>query len=66
MSNPPPPRGLYCPDCRGVRLTVTDTTRPAPGVRIRYRSCSACGCKLKTREVVVRVYPKPAKTQAGD
>lgn len=51
------PKGLFCPECRGVRLTVTDTTKPVAGVRIRYRVCSACGCKLKTREVVVKVTP---------
>jgi len=56
------PKGLHCPGCKGFRLTVTDTVKPAAGVRIRYRCCSACGTRIKTREVIVHVYPaKPAK-----
>ena len=55
----PGPRGLYCPDCRGVRLTVTSSSRPCAGVKIRYRKCSACGLRLKTREIVVRLGDDP-------
>lgn len=53
MSDLPKPKGLYCPTCHGVRLTVNSSTRPAPGVKVRYRACSACGHRFKTREVVV-------------
>ena len=48
------PRGLFCPDCGGVRLTVVSSRRPCPGVKIRYRKCSACGVNLTTREVVIK------------
>ncbi len=52
--NPPKPKGLYCPQCRGVRLTVVKTVLPCPGVRIRYRKCSTCNAKIKTTETVNR------------
>jgi len=52
---PSKPTGLYCPECRGFRLTVADTTRPAPGVVVRYRTCTACGCQVKTTERVTKV-----------
>lgn len=57
----PTPKGLYCPTCRGVRLTVTHSQRPAPGVRIRYRRCTACGSRVKTRETIVLVTSAPLK-----
>ena len=58
MPETPNPKGLHCPDCKGVRLTVHSSYRPCPGVKIRYRVCSACGARLQTREVVVRPRPK--------
>lgn len=51
----PNPKGLYCPACRGVRLTVAASRCPCPGVRVRYRRCTTCGAHLVTREIVVRV-----------
>lgn len=54
MPKSPNPMGLYCPDCRGVRLTVVSSKRPCPGVKVRYRRCSACGLRLTTREVVTQ------------
>lgn len=50
-----PTTGMHCPDCRGRRLFVTDTTRPAPGMVARYRECTACGYRVKTVERVARV-----------
>ncbi|VTU02447.1 : Ogr_Delta [Gemmataceae bacterium] len=49
----PNPKGLYCPNCRGVRLTVSSSKKPAPGIKVRYRRCSTCGHRFSTREVVV-------------
>ena len=58
----PAPKGLYCPSCRGVRLTVRVIyKRRATGVYIRYRECSACGCRFKTREHFVHVTRRPKK-----
>jgi len=48
------PMGLFCPYCHGARLAVVSVSRPCPGLKVRYRKCSACGCRLTTREVVVR------------
>ena len=55
---PPAPsvKGFTCPDCRGVRLFVYRTRRPAAGRIVRYRQCSACGFRLVTEE---RVRPAP-------
>lgn len=58
MSDTPKPKGLHCPNCCGVRLTVLSSYRPVAGVKIRYRECSACGEPVKTREVVVRGRPR--------
>lgn len=55
------PRGLYCPHCHGIRLMVSATKRPQPGVKIRYRQCSACGTKVKTTERITTVYKPVAK-----
>lgn len=58
---PESPKGIYCPSCRGVRLAVYCTKRPCPGIRIRYRRCSACNTRVKTKEVVIAFVPaKPA------
>lgn len=46
-------KGIFCPNCCGVRLTVVASRRPSPGVKIRYRKCVACEEPLTTREVVV-------------
>jgi hypothetical protein len=64
QSQPAPagnPRGLFCPVCRGVRLTVRNTKHPCAGVRIRYRVCTACETVLSTREVVVKVHRRGKK-----
>ena len=53
--SPGNPRGLYCPSCRGVRLTVRHTKTPCPGVKVRYRKCTTCERILKTQEVVVKL-----------
>lgn len=60
-----PPLGLYCPDCRGVRLMVVCTKKPCPGLRLRYRVCSACELVIRTKEVVIgtnrkRKHPRDA------
>lgn len=47
-------RGLFCPQCQGHRLTVLYTKHPCPGVKIRYRRCAVCCCRMTTREVVVK------------
>ena len=52
------PRGIYCPECRGTRLTVTSTRRK-PGLTVQYRRCVACHAKIVT-EVRVR---KPGKKE---
>ncbi|WP_439628803.1 NrdR family transcriptional regulator [Gemmata sp.] len=56
------PKGLYCPNCRGVRLTVSSSKKPAPGVKVRYRKCSTCGHRFTTREVVVN---RPTACRTG-
>ena len=43
----PEPRGIYCPDCRGTRLTVT-ATRRKPGLTVQYRRCVACDARIVT------------------
>lgn len=54
------PKGLYCPNCRGVRLTFHRTYKPCPGVTFRYRRCSACHLRIKTKEIIVAyTYPRP-------
>lgn len=58
----PNPKGLYCPSCRGVRLTVISSKKPAPGIKIRYRRCGACSHRFSTREVVVT---RPATSRTG-
>jgi transcriptional regulator NrdR family protein len=55
MPGATPLKGLHCPVCRGVRLAVSHTRNPAPGVRVRYQQCTACSTRVKTREVVVAV-----------
>lgn len=56
-----PVRGLFCPRCSGTDLAVTHCRHPCPGVRVRYRRCAKCGCRVVTRETVVKwTYPKPA------
>jgi transcriptional regulator NrdR family protein len=62
MPTDPPLKGLSCPECRGVRLTVYSSRRPGAGVKLRYRKCSACGCRVKTREVVVPIRPRKSKS----
>lgn len=57
MSQAPNPRGLYCPACRGVRLTVVKTYRPSAGVLVRYRKCVECRTRLKTEERTVQTVP---------
>lgn len=58
MPDPKPKlKGMYCSSCHGVRLTVASTYSPLPGVKVRYRRCSACGSRVTTREVVVKVVP---------
>jgi transcriptional regulator NrdR family protein len=52
---PTSPKGLHCPSCHGVRLTVICTKKPCPGVRVRYRKCTACGQKVTTKEIIIRV-----------
>ena len=59
----PKPKGLHCPSCGGYRLTVITTKKPCPGVKIRYRRCSACSTRLTTREVVIKV--REAVTRKG-
>jgi len=58
MPDPTPanPKGLFCPNCRGVRLAVTTTKRPCPGRRVRYRKCTACGTRIRTVEVITHVH----------
>ncbi|HVL14486.1 MAG TPA: hypothetical protein VM529_18075 [Gemmata sp.] len=56
MPGEPTIRGISCPTCRGQRLAVSYTHQPAPGVRVRYRECSACGTRMKTRETVAVVF----------
>lgn len=46
----PTVKGFSCPDCRGVRLFVRETTRPMPGLIRRYRECTACGYRVTTEE----------------
>ncbi len=64
------PKGLACPGCNAapgqlipgsakkVSLDVVSTRNPAPGVRVRYRRCSGCGHRFRTREVIIDG-PKP-------
>lgn len=49
----PRPKGLSCPRCGKKKLVVTGDYEPAAGVRWRYRRCSNCGAKLKSRETLV-------------
>lgn len=50
----PPVKGINCPDCHGVRMFVAITYNPCPGLVVRYRECTACGCRLVTEERVVK------------
>ncbi len=52
------PKGIYCPECRGVRLAVIKVRRVCPGVTVRYRKCSACGARLVTEERVSKARGK--------
>lgn len=47
------PLGLACPKCGGRELTVSATRSPAPGMKIRHRTCTGCGTRLKSREVLI-------------
>jgi transcriptional regulator NrdR family protein len=52
------PKGIACPQCNAVpgqtiTLDVISTRNPCPGVRVRYRKCSSCGHRFRTREVIV-------------
>lgn len=46
------PKGIYCPDCRGVRLFVLYVKRPCPGRCVRYLICSTCDTRIKSTEKV--------------
>lgn len=62
VAKPANPRGLFCPNCRGVRLVTTHTRQVCPGKTVRHRVCSACRTKVITEEVVARVRkPKSPK-----
>jgi transcriptional regulator NrdR family protein len=50
----PPPRGLACPACGGVRLDVERTQRH-PGRVVRVRACLDCGRRFRTAERVESV-----------
>lgn len=50
----PTTKGFSCPDCRGVRLHTTHTTRPIVGMVRRYRKCSACGLRITTEERIAK------------
>jgi transcriptional regulator NrdR family protein len=54
------PKGLYCPVCHGVRLTMESSKKPTSGAKIRYRKCTVCGSTLKTRETIVHVCKRKA------
>jgi transcriptional regulator NrdR family protein len=45
-------KGFRCPHCRGERLYVLQSRRPAAGLIVRYRECSACGHRVVTEERV--------------
>lgn len=47
-------KGFACPTCRGHRLYVVQSRRPAPGLVVRYRECSVCGHREVTEERVSR------------
>ncbi|HEY1192461.1 MAG TPA: hypothetical protein VGE74_32860 [Gemmata sp.] len=53
--------GLTCPTCHGRQLFVTHTRGAAPGLVVRRRKCSACGCRFRTHETVA-VVTAPGKT----
>jgi transcriptional regulator NrdR family protein len=55
MSSARAPKGLHCPECRGARVLVLSSYRPVAGRKFRYRKCTACGCRFKTVEIVVKV-----------
>ena len=57
------PKGLFCPVCRGVRLTVRTSKTPTSGAKFRYRKCTVCGSTLKTKETIVNVCHEPTKRQ---
>lgn len=57
MPDAKPPRGLFCPDTPGVRLTVVSIYYPRPGVKVRYLRCPVCGRRATTRETVVTTRP---------
>lgn len=62
MSAPAHPRlplGISCPQCRVTRVDVLATRYPAPGQVTRYRQCSGCGCRFKTRETMVAITRRP-------
>lgn len=61
----PNPKGMFCPNCRGIRLVVTSRKRPAPGLRIRYLRCVECAARLKTEErMTTLAKPKTVPTSA--
>lgn len=64
----PRPKGMFCPNCRGVRFTVASRSRPSSGVRVRYLRCNGCEAVLKTAERVVAVTrsPETVPTSARD
>jgi transcriptional regulator NrdR family protein len=57
------PKGLHCPECRGARLLVLSGYRPVAGSKFRYRECTACGCRVKTVEIVVKVVKSKKKSR---
>jgi len=59
------PKGLHCPNCGGVRLTVVSSARPCVGVKVRYRKCAACGGNVTTREVVVQPGKRKPRANPG-
>lgn len=62
----PNPRGIFCPDCRGVRLHVESVRHPCAGRTVRYYRCTACDAKVITEETVSRTRrPRGAEPSYG-
>jgi transcriptional regulator NrdR family protein len=42
--------GLCCPSCGNSELPVVSSYRPVAGLKFRYRKCTKCGAKWRTKE----------------